>query len=105
MASDARTLAADDRALIERVAARIAELRLEVPALLTIESGRPLSLLASQTMLFFEPIVLALLRLSDYRRFARLVEDRGALEALSCAIEAAVEAREAARRAARGGRA
>ncbi len=100
MASDARTLAADDRALIERVAARIAELRLEVPALLTIESGRPLSLLASQTMLFFEPIVLALLRL-DYR-FARLVEDRGALEALSCAIEAAVEARGGAARRAGG---
>jgi len=98
-----------DRELLERVAARIVELHLEVPALLTLEGGRPLSVLAGQTMYFFEPIVGALLRWPDYRRFARLLERREALELLMRTIEtradaareahrAATEARRAARR-------
>ena len=55
---------------------------MEVPAILTLETGRPLSLVAGQAMIFFEPIVLALFRLPDYRRFAALIERREALEAL-----------------------
>jgi hypothetical protein len=76
MASDTAPLTADDRALLDRVARRVVELRLEVPALLALESCRPLSLLASQSMLFFEPLVQALLRMGQYRRFALLTERR-----------------------------
>ena len=90
------------------IAGRIAELRLEVPALLTIEGARPLSLLAGQALVFFEPSVGAFLRLPDYRRFAQLIERRETLEILMGLIEehadkahsARVEAA-AARRAAR----
>ncbi|MCE9626780.1 MAG: hypothetical protein K8R56_02550 [Candidatus Eisenbacteria bacterium] len=89
----------EDRALIERLAGRIAELRLETPAILTLETTRPVSLVAGQAMLFFEPIVQALFRLPDYRRFAALAERRDALEALTVAIEQAADARERAGRA------
>ena len=44
MASEPPALAAEDLALLERVAARVVELHLEVPAILTLESVRPLSL-------------------------------------------------------------
>jgi hypothetical protein len=91
---------AQDRDLIERVAARVVELRMELPALLTLESGRPLSLLASQTLYFFEPVVTALLRLPEYRRFARLIERRETIELLMEAIEKRAEVAQQERRAA-----
>ncbi len=92
MASEA-ALAPEDLALIERVAGRVVELRLEVPAILTLESVRPLGFVAGQAMVFFQPLVEALLRLGDYRRFAALVERREAIEALVVAIERRVDER------------
>jgi hypothetical protein len=97
MTAGAETLTPEDRALLERLADRIVELRLEVPAILTLESGRPLSLLA----IFFEPIVQALFRLGDYRRFSKLIESREALETLTTLIERRADAAHDARRAAR----
>ena len=84
----------DDRALLERLARRVVELRLETPALLTLETARPLSVLAGQAMLFFEPFAQAMFRLPDYRRVAALVERREALEALAELIERATDERE-----------
>ena len=101
MTAGAETLTPEDRALLERLADRIVELRLEVPAILTLESGRPLSLLASQTVIFFEPIVQALFRLGDLRRFSKLIESRAAIETLTTLIEQRAEAAHDARRAAR----
>jgi len=82
----------DDRALLERIATRVAALRMEVPAILALESCKPISLLAGQAMIFFEPMAQALFHLPDYRRFAALVERREALEALTCMIESAAGA-------------
>ena len=91
-------LSAEDRALLEKLAERVVELRLETPAILTLEGARPLSLLAGQAMLFFEPFAQALFRFADYRRIAALVERRDALEALTRMIEERADAREKARR-------
>ena len=88
-----------DRELLERLARRIAELRLETPAILALETARPVSLVAGQALVFFEPFVQALFRLGDYRRWAALVERREALAALVANIEAAVDDREKAARA------
>jgi len=93
-------LAPEDLELLERVATRVVELHMEVPAILTLETATPLSVIAGQAMVFFEPFVLALLRLPDYRRFARLVERREALVTLARLIEARAEAAHAERRAA-----
>jgi hypothetical protein len=92
----AEGLTDDDRALLEKLARRVVELRLETPALLTIETARPLSVIAGQAMLFFEPFAQALFRLPDYRRVAALVERREAMEALSALIERATDERERA---------
>ena len=90
----ATELAPEDRLLLERLAQRVVELRLETPAILTLESTRPLSVLAGQAMLFFEPFAQALFHYPDYRRLAALVERRDALELLTRLIEERAEARE-----------
>ena len=81
-------IAPEDVALLDRLAARIVELRLETPAILALETARPLSLVAGQAMVFLEPIVQSLFRLPDYRRFAALVERRECLGVLVDRIEA-----------------
>jgi hypothetical protein len=104
MASEPPPLAPEDLALLERLAARIVDLRLEVPAILALETSKPLALLASQAMIFFEPIAQALFPGPDYRRLARLVEKREAMETLATLIERRAEQMRAERRAARAAR-
>jgi hypothetical protein len=98
MGSEAAALGADDLALLDRIAERIVELRLELPAILTLETGRPLSLLAGQTMIFLEPLVGAFLKLPDYRRFAQMIERRETVEALLRSVENKAESAHQARR-------
>ncbi|MFI5370624.1 MAG: hypothetical protein ACHQ52_03630 [Candidatus Eisenbacteria bacterium] len=81
-----------DRALLERLADRIVELHLEVPAVLALETARPLSLVAGQALTFFEPIVQSLFRLPDYQRFARIIEHREHLETFARLIEQRADA-------------
>ncbi|MEK7823562.1 MAG: hypothetical protein AAB290_00800 [Candidatus Eisenbacteria bacterium] len=108
MASDPQPLGAEDQALLDRVAARVVELHMEVPAILALETAKPLTVIASQSLIFFEPMVQSLFRFSDYRRFAALVERRDVMEALIRRIETAADEarvkRAAARRAAGGRR-
>jgi hypothetical protein len=91
-------LGAEDRALLDRVATRIADLHLEVPALLTLESVRPLSRVAGQAMIFFEPFLQVVLRGGDSRRFALLLQRPEGLEALASRIEDHANARRARER-------
>jgi len=86
MASEPRLSPEDDK-LLDRLAARVVELHMEVPAILTLESGKPLSVLAGQAMVFFEPFVQPLFSFPDYRRYAALIERREAIEALILRIE------------------
>ncbi len=104
MAADPNVVSTEDRELLDRLAARIVELRLETPAILTLEGARPVSLLAGQAMIFLEPLVQALFRMTEYRRFAALVERREALETLTQLIEARVDARDRAGAAGNAGR-
>jgi hypothetical protein len=90
-------LGAEDLALLDRLAARVVELKLEVPAILTLESVRPLTVIASQAMIFFEPMVQSLFRFSDYRRFTALIERREVPGLLVERIERAAEAARAKR--------
>lgn len=104
MAPGPEPLAPADLALLERLAARVVDLRLEVPAILALETSKPLSLLASQAMIFFEPIAQALFPGPEYRRLALLVEKREAMETLTTLIETRADRMRAERRAARAAR-
>ena len=104
MASSSPPLRAEETALLARVASRVVELHLEVPAILALEGGRPLSLLAGQSLIFFEPVVTALFRLDGYRRFATLIERREAIGELTAMIEARADEAHRARREAAAAR-
>jgi hypothetical protein len=98
MSSDPLELTDQDRRAFERLAHRIAELRAETPALLAIESARPLSLIAGQALVFFQPFLQALFPVPHLERFAQLIERRENVETLARMIEDAAEQREARRR-------
>ena len=100
MSANPQAWTPEDEALLDRLATRVVELHMEVPAILALESGRPLGFLASQAMVFFEPIARALFRLPDYRRLAALVERRETVEKLLTKIEARADEAQRARRAA-----
>jgi hypothetical protein len=59
-----------------------------VPAILLLESMKPLSFLGSQALHFFEPMVRSLFSVPDYERVAALLERRDSIEALLVRIEA-----------------
>jgi len=94
-------LSAEDEALIDRLAVRVVELRMDLPAILALESGRPLGFLASQAMVFFEPFARSIFRLPDYRRFATLIERRDTIEKLVTRIETRADEADRERRAAK----
>jgi hypothetical protein len=82
-------LSTDDRALLEGMAGWIGRRGLTVPAVLFLESVKPLHFLGSQTLFFFEPMVHAFVRGKNYSRFAQLMEDGDALEQFLVMIEQA----------------
>jgi len=75
------------RDLIDRFAERIVKMRLTVPAIVILESSKPLSFVASQLLVFLEPIVTSLFNREDYRRFYEMLEERKNWEELILAIE------------------
>ena len=106
MASEPQPLAAEDQVLLDRLATRVVELHMEVPAILALETSRPMTVIASQALIFLEPMIQALFRFTDYRRFTTLIERRDVIESLIQRIEAVAEQarvrRDEARRAGSG---
>ncbi len=95
---EAAPLPPEDQALFDRLAVWIVDRRMETPAVIFLETARPLSFVGSQAMHFFDPLVRAMFSWPDYERFARLMEDRANLEWLIRAIESAADRRDAERR-------
>ena len=84
----------EDQALFDRLARWLVERRLETPALLFLESSRPLSFVGSQAMHFFQPLASVLFATRDYERLARLLEDRDNFEILLATIEREADRRD-----------
>ncbi len=78
----------EDLDLMETIASAIVDRRMTVPAILFLESTRPLSFLGSQFLYFIEPIVRSIIKGDQFRRVAVLMEDRANVERLLLAIEA-----------------
>lgn len=82
---------ARQREVLARVAERLIARRLTAPAIFVLESSRPLSFVASQALVFFQPVVQGLLGVKDYDVFAAAIEDRANIEWLIGELEAAEE--------------
>jgi len=89
--------------LLSRIAGKVVEKEMTVPAIMLLEMVKPLSFLGSQALVFLNPIVSLVVSSGDYYRFVRLMEDRANIEKLEIAIEEE-NARENARRREAGAR-
>jgi len=72
---------------LDRVADRVTNMRLGVPAILFLESSKPLSFVGSQLLVFLEPFVTTFFSAPLYDRFTALMEDRDKYELLIKKIE------------------
>ncbi|MDD5308515.1 MAG: hypothetical protein PHU25_14430 [Deltaproteobacteria bacterium] len=72
---------------LERLAHAVVERRMEAPAVLLLESVRPLSFLGSQVLHAVEPLVRAVFAARDLPVVARALEDRRSVELLVRRIE------------------
>jgi len=73
--------------ILNRIAQKVVDLRLTPVAIVMLESGKPLSFVGSQLMVFFQPIVSALFPFHQYDEVAALLEDRSNVETLIQTIE------------------
>jgi hypothetical protein len=62
---------------------------MSVPAIIFLESVKPLNYIGSQALVFFEPLVQTLFNFKDYDTFRRAMERRENVEVLLQKIEAA----------------
>jgi hypothetical protein len=95
---DGQPLAAEDVALLERVAVAVVERRMAVPTVVFLESVGPMNFLGSQALHFFTPILEVVFPQRDIERVALLLERRDTLSRLTALIERQAESRRAAPR-------
>ncbi len=79
----------DEIALFEKLAKEIVERRLTVPALMLVESFKPLNWVSSQLMLLVEPITVYLFNIKELQILRRAFQKRDAMELFAKKIEAA----------------
>jgi hypothetical protein len=76
------------RAVVEKLCAEIGRRHLSTPALLMLETSRPLNYLSAQLLHFFQPIIGTLVNAAEYEAFARFLEQRGAVDYIVGRLEA-----------------
>jgi len=77
----------EHRELMNRFAEKIVERRLTAPAILFLESVKPLSFLGNQALVFFQPIVHTVFAFKTYDEITEILEDRENLEYLLTKVE------------------
>ncbi len=77
---------AEERVLT-KLATKVIEWKMTVPAILFIESVKPLNFIGSQALIFFEPFVQTLFNIKDYDTFREMMERRENVERLLLKIE------------------
>ncbi len=74
-------------AVLEKLAKKVVQWRMAIPAILFLESVKPLNYIGSQTMVFFEPIVQTIFNFRDYDTLRATMERRESVEILLQKIE------------------
>ena len=77
----------EHKEVMDRFARKIIDWRLTAPAILFIESAKPLSFLGNQALIFFQPMVQSIFNFKTYDEVAEILEDRDNLEYLLSEIE------------------
>jgi hypothetical protein len=73
--------------ILIKIAQKVVHWKMAVPAILFLESVKPLNYIGSQMMAFFEPFVQTLFSWKDYDELRRMMEERETVERLLQKIE------------------
>nr|MBN2276919.1 hypothetical protein [candidate division Zixibacteria bacterium] len=84
---DRTAIPEEEDAVLEKVAKKVVNWRMSTPAIVFLESVKPLNYIGAQTMVFFEPIVQSLFNIRDYDNFRMAMERRENVENLLQKIE------------------
>lgn len=82
-----RAVSAEDEALLDRVAGYVVAHRMAAPAILFLESMRPLNFVGSQVLVFLRPMLASFFTAREYERLAEILEKRTSVDALIARIE------------------
>lgn len=77
----------DELALLERLSAMLIKRKLAAPAILFLETMRPVNYIGAQSMIFFRPFFAYLFPRSEYDRFAKVFEKRESIDRLIHLLE------------------
>lgn len=77
----------EQREVLQKVADELTRRHLATPAIFMLESVKPLTFIASQALVVFEPLLQALLSINQYRVFCDAIENRGNVEWLIAQLE------------------
>jgi hypothetical protein len=86
--SGSKPLPDEELAVLDKLAGKVVEKGMTVPAIIFLESVKPLNFIGSQAMVFFEPIVQTVFNIKDYDTLRQALEKRETLEILLQKIEA-----------------
>jgi hypothetical protein len=78
----------EESAVLEKLAKKVVEKSMTVPAIIFLESVKPLNFIGSQAMVFFEPMVQSVFNFRDYDTLRSALEKRPTIEMLIQRIEA-----------------
>lgn len=78
---------AEHKEVMDRFARKIIDWRMTAPAILFLESAKPLSFLGNQALVFFQPMVQAIFNFKTYEEVVEILEDRDNLEYLLSRLE------------------
>ena len=77
----------EEEAVLDKLARKVVERHMAMPAILFLESVKPLNYIGSQAMVFFEPIVQSVFNFRDYDKLRSALEKRQTIEILLLRIE------------------
>lgn len=78
----------EEEAVLKKVAKQVVDRRMAVPAIVFLESVKPLNYIGSQVLVFFEPIVQTVFNFKDYNTLRSALEKRESIETMILHIEA-----------------
>ncbi len=80
-----------DQALFDKLADFVTKRKMTAPAILFLESTKPLNFIGSQFLVVLGPLIKVFFNIAEYDRIVELMEKRENVERLICSIEKRAE--------------
>jgi len=80
-------LTPEQQEILDKIAKKVVLWKMSTPAILFLESVKPLNYIGSQMLVFFEPFVQTLFSWKEYDEFRKIMEERENVERLLQTIE------------------